>query len=209
MNTFHSQQLFGETYFEKNNNDERYSMDGNPTLSSAERTTSFLSQDKLGKIRNTVSTDAGITDTDRKKVIQGLSNILADSYVLYLKTQNYHWNVTGPHFLSLHTMFMNQYIELALAVDLIAERIRMLGQPAPATFLEFSELTIIKEQRGVQSAEKMIATLYDDQQSIILTIHNANSCAEKCRDFTTVDLLTQRLQVHEKNSWMLRSFASR
>ncbi len=209
MNTFKTRQFFGETYFEKNNNDERYSLDGNPTISSAERASSYLSQEKFGKIGAVASVDIGSTDIERRKVIQGLSNLLADTYVLYLKTQNYHWNVTGPHFFSLHTMFMNQYVELASAVDLIAERIRMLGQPAPATFLEFAELAIVKEQRGVQSAEKMLTTLNDDQEILMRTIRNTNPIAEKCRDYTTVDLLTQRLQVHEKNSWMLRSFSSR
>jgi starvation-inducible DNA-binding protein len=117
--------------------------------------------------------------------------------------------VTGPHFLSLHTLFMNQYSELALAIDVVAERIRMLGQPTPATFLEFSELTSIKEQPGALSAEKMIATLCDDQEILMRTIRKVNPSAEKCNDFTTVDLLTQRLQAHEKNSWMLRSFINR
>ena len=201
--------LLGETYFEKNNDDEHYSLDGKPATSSAERVSSFLSQEKLGKIGTPIKIDMDITNTDRKNVIQGLSNLLADTYVLYLKTQNYHWNVTGPHFLTLHTLFMNQYVELASAVDLIAERIRMLGQPAPATFVEFSKLAIVKEQPGIQSSESMLATLNDDQEILIRTIRNANPSAEKCRDFTTVDLLTRRLQVHEKNSWMLRSLASR
>jgi starvation-inducible DNA-binding protein len=148
----------------------------------------------------------GIAEVDRKKISELLAILLADTYVLYLKTQNYHWNVTGPNFLTLHTMFMLQYNDLALAVDLIAERIRALGEPAPGSFLEFYELANVKEERGVQNAERMITVLNTDQEVLIKTIRGLMPMAEKSHDFTTVDLLTQRLQVHEKNAWMLSSF---
>jgi starvation-inducible DNA-binding protein len=147
----------------------------------------------------------GINEDERKKIAEGLSKLLADTYTLYLKTQNFHWNVTGPMFQMLHTMFEAQYIELAEAVDLIAERIRALGFLAPATYSEFSELSSIKEQRGKIPAEQMIEALVLGQEAIDKTARQLVSIVEKSNDQVTLDLLTQRMQYHEKTAWMLRS----
>ena len=147
----------------------------------------------------------GIEEKDRKAIADGLSRLLADTYTLYLKTHNFHWNVTGPMFQTLHLMFEAQYTELALAVDLIAERIRALGVPAPGTYAEFAELSSIKEDRGPQSAESMIKLLVQGQESVIRTARSIFPIADKAADEPTADLLTQRLQLHEKTAWMLRS----
>lgn len=149
--------------------------------------------------------DIGIEEKDRKDIAQGLSRLLADSYILYVKTHNYHWNVTGPMFQTLHLMFEQQYNELALAVDLIAERIRALGFPAPGTYAEFSELSSIKEERGVPAAQKMIRDLVEGQEAVIRTARSIMPLTEKVNDEPSADLLTQRMQVHEKTAWMLRS----
>ena len=149
----------------------------------------------------------GILEKDCKKMSAGLSLLLADSYILYLKTHNYHWNVTGPNFLSLHQLFMNQYTELALAVDIIAERIRALGFSAPATFIEFNELSSIKEETGVKTDLRMIASLNKSHEVIIRTIRHVLGIANTVKDYSTADLLTQRLNVHEKSAWMLRSLS--
>ena len=140
-----------------------------------------------------------------EKIAQGLSGLLADSYMLYLRTQNFHWNVTGPMFFSLHQLFMLQYQELAIAVDLIAERIRALGFAAPGTFAEFSAISTFDESKGVPTAEGMIELLYQGHVSVALTARQVGALAEKQKDLPTVDLLTQRLNVHEKAAWMLRS----
>lgn len=147
----------------------------------------------------------GIEEKDRKEIVQGLSRLLADTYTLYLKTHNFHWNVTGPMFQTLHLMFETQYNELALAVDLIAERIRALGEPAPATYAEFVELSSIKEERGRVAAEKMIQLLVEGQEQVVRTARSIFPAAEKVGDEPTADLLTQRMQTHEKTAWMLRS----
>lgn len=149
--------------------------------------------------------DIGITESERKTIVLGLSKLLADTYTLYLKTQNFHWNVTGPQFQTLHTMFETQYLNLAEAVDLIAERIRALGFPAPASYSEFSELTSIKEQLGNLSAELMIEGLILGQETVDKTARNLLSTVDKSNDQVTLDLLTQRMQYHEKTAWMLRS----
>lgn len=149
--------------------------------------------------------DIGISEADRAKLAEGLSRLLADSYTLYLKTHNFHWNVTGPMFQTLHLMFEGQYNELALAVDLIAERIRALGVPAPATYHEFLKLTVIKEVAGVPSAKEMIKQLVSGQEAVVNTARSIFSVVEGARDQVTADLLTQRMQVHEKTAWMLRS----
>jgi starvation-inducible DNA-binding protein len=151
----------------------------------------------------------GIEEIDRKKIAGGLSSLLADSYTLYLKTHNFHWNVTGPNFSTLHAMFMTQYTDLATAVDLIAERIRALGFPAPATYAEFSELAAIREHRGVPHAREMIAALLDGQEAVIRTARKLIPLVNEFHDLTTADLLTQRMQIHEKNAWMLRSLLSK
>jgi starvation-inducible DNA-binding protein len=149
--------------------------------------------------------DIGIKDKDRKAIAAGLGKLLADSYTLYLKTHNYHWNVTGPMFNTLHLMFEQQYTELALAVDLIAERIRALGHPAPGSYRAFSELTAIEEETGVPTAEEMIARLVEGQETVVRTARKLFTLVEKANDEPTADLLTQRMQIHEKNAWMLRS----
>ncbi|MGE0763615.1 MAG: Dps family protein [Bdellovibrionales bacterium] len=149
--------------------------------------------------------DIGISESDRKEIAQGLSRLLADTYTLYLKTHNFHWNVKGPMFQTLHLMFETQYNELALAVDLIAERIRALGFPAPGSYQEFAKLTSIKEASGVPSAHDMISQLVEGQESVARTARQIFPAATKVDDQPTADLLTQRLQVHEKTAWMLRS----
>ncbi|GAC1449819.1 MAG: Dps family protein [Chamaesiphon sp.] len=149
--------------------------------------------------------DIGIEENARKEIAEGLSRLLADTYTLYLKTHNFHWNVTGPMFQTLHLMFETQYNELALAVDLIAERIRALGFPAPATYSEFVRLSSIEENVGVPKAEEMIRLLVEGQESVARTARSVFPTAEEVNDQPTADLLTQRLQVHEKTAWMLRS----
>ena len=149
--------------------------------------------------------DIGITKKDREKIAEGLSRLLADSYTLYLKTHNFHWNVTGPMFNTLHVMFMDQYTELWNALDLIAERIRALGFPAPGTYREFSKLTVIKESEGVPNANEMLKQLLAGQEAVTKTARSLLPIVGKCSDEPTADLLTQRMQIHEKNAWMLRS----
>lgn len=151
----------------------------------------------------------GIEEQDREKIAEGLSCLLADTYTLYLKTHNFHWNVTGPMFQTLHLMFETQYNELALAVDLIAERIRALGFPAPGTYSEFSRLSSIKETDGVPKAEAMIKFLVEGQEAVVRTARSIFPVVDKSHDEATADLLTQRMQVHEKTAWMLRSLLER
>ena len=147
----------------------------------------------------------GINQADRTEIADGLSRLLADSYTLYLMTHNFHWNVTGPMFNTLHTMFEGQYTELAMAVDEIAERIRALGEPAPGSYAQFGELTVISEETGTPKAEEMIRQLVEGQEAIARTARSVFPAAEKAGDEPTADLLTQRIQLHEKNAWMLRS----
>lgn len=147
----------------------------------------------------------GIEEQDRREIAEGLSNLLADTYTLYLKTHNFHWNVTGPMFQTLHLMFEQQYNELALAVDLIAERIRALGFPAPGTYKEFSKLSSISEEEGTPSAEEMIRKLVEGQEAVVRTARSVFPVVDRANDEPTADLLTQRMQVHEKTAWMLRS----
>ena len=149
--------------------------------------------------------DIGINAKDRKAIADGLSRLLADTYTLYLKTHNYHWNVTGPMFNTLHLMFEQQYNELALAVDQIAERIRALGYPAPGSYAEYGKLTSIKESTGVPSAEDMIADLVKGQEAVVKTARKVFPAADGANDEPTADLLTQRMDIHEKTAWMLRS----
>jgi starvation-inducible DNA-binding protein len=150
------------------------------------------------------SINIGINDKDRKKIADGLSKLLADTYTLYLKTHNFHWNVTGPMFNTLHLMFEGQYNELALAVDLIAERIRALGYPAPGSYKEFAKLSSIPEAEGVPNAQEMIAQLVAGQEAVTRTARSIFPTVDAA-DEPTADLLTQRMQLHEKNAWMLRS----
>jgi starvation-inducible DNA-binding protein len=149
--------------------------------------------------------DIGIKEGDRQKIAQGLSRLLADTYTLYLKTHNFHWNVTGPMFQTLHLMFEQQYNELALAVDLIAERIRALGYPAPGTYAEFTRLSSIRESKGVPAAEAMLRELVAGQEAVVKTARSVFPLVDKAHDEPSADLLTQRMQVHEKTAWMLRS----
>ncbi len=149
--------------------------------------------------------DIGIAEGDRKAIAEGLSRLLADTYTLYLKTHNFHWNVTGPMFNTLHLMFEQQYTELAMAVDLIAERIRALGFPAPGSYAAYSKLSSIEESEGVPPAEQMIAALVRGNEQVSKTARSVFPAAEKVGDEPTADLLTQRMQVAEKTAWMLRS----
>jgi starvation-inducible DNA-binding protein len=149
--------------------------------------------------------DIGISAKDRAKIAQGLSKLLADTYTLYLKTHNFHWNVKGPMFQTLHLMFEAQYTELALAVDLIAERIRALGFPAPGTYKEYAKLSSIRETDGVPEATQMIRLLVEGQEAVARTARAVFPVVDKAADEPSADLLTQRLQVHEKTAWMLRS----
>ena len=153
----------------------------------------------------TIPIDIGIPEQDRSAIAQGLGKLLADSYTLYLKTHNYHWNVTGPLFNTLHLMFEQQYTELAAAVDVIAERIRALGFPAPGSYRAYSRLTQIQEEEGLPGAEEMIRNLVLGQEAVVRTARQVIPLVEKVSDEATTDLLTQRMQVHEKNAWMLRS----
>ena len=149
--------------------------------------------------------DIGIDEKQREKIAGGLARLLADSYTLYLKTHNFHWNVTGPMFNTLHLMFETQYNELALAVDLIAERIRALGYPAPGTYAEYAKLSSIKEAKGVPAATKMISELVAGQEAVVRTARSIFPLVDKANDEPTADLLTQRMQTHEKTAWMLRA----
>ena len=147
----------------------------------------------------------GIDEKDRAVIAEGLSRLLAVSYTLYLKTHNFHWNVTGPMFNTLHLMFETQYTELALAVDQIAERIRALGFPAPGSYADFSRLSSISEAQGVPTAEDMIRELVEGQEAVVRTARATFPDVDRVSDEPSADLLTQRMQVHEKNAWMLRS----
>lgn len=149
--------------------------------------------------------DLGMPDDDRRAIAAGLSRLLADTYTLYLKTHNFHWNVTGPQFNSLHLMFEGQYTELALAVDMIAERIRALGEPAPGSYSAYAELATIKEAAGVPEASEMVRILSEDQLAVVRTARSIFPVADEAHDEPTCDLLTQRMQIHEKTAWMLRS----
>jgi len=147
----------------------------------------------------------GIDSKDRRKIADGLARLLADSYTLYLKTHNYHWNVEGPMFNSLHTLFEAQYQELAEAVDEIAERIRALGVKAPGSYSDFGKLASLDEAKGGESADEMLRQLVLGQEAVVRTAREIFPIVDKNHDEPTADLLTQRMQTHEKNAWMLRS----
>ncbi|MEM8905088.1 MAG: Dps family protein [Actinomycetota bacterium] len=149
--------------------------------------------------------DIGISETDRVAIAEGLSRVLADSYGLYLKTHNYHWNVVGPMFNTLHLMFEEHYNELALAVDDIAERIRTLGAPAPGTYRQFAELSSLEEDTDEPDALEMVRRLVTSHEAVVRTARSIFPVVEAANDEPTADLLTQRMQVHEKTAWMLRS----
>ena len=149
--------------------------------------------------------DTGISAKDRAAIAKGLSRLLADTYVVYLKTHNFHWNVEGPMFQTLHLMFMDQYTEAWNAIDPIAERIRALGHYAPGSYGQYMKLATVKEAAGVPKAEKMVAELIAGQEAVARTARSVLPLAESANDQPTLDLLTQRLNIHEKNAWMLRS----
>jgi len=149
--------------------------------------------------------DIGISASERAKIAKGLSALLADSYTLYLMTHNFHWNVTGPRFNDLHQMFMGQYTEQWNALDVIAERIRALGHPAPGTYEEFVKLASIREVAGVPSSDEMIRHLVAAQEATARTARKLFPLVNAANDQPTADVLTQRLDVHEKTAWMLRS----
>ncbi len=151
------------------------------------------------------SVSIGIADDQLEQIVHGLSRVLADSYSLYLKTHSYHWNVVGPMFHSLHAMFMDEYTELALAVDEIAERIRALGAPAPGTYRQFAELSVVLEDTDVPDAHEMVRRLVAAHEATARTIRDALPVAEGAPDQVSTDLLVRRLEVHEKTAWMLRS----
>lgn len=153
--------------------------------------------------------DIGISTEDRTAIAHGLSKLLADTYTLYLKTHNFHWNVSGPMFRTLHLMFEEQYTELSLAVDMVAERIRSLDHFAPGSYSQFAALTSISEAEGVPKAEDMIAQLVAGHEAVCRTARALFPVIEQCGDEATGDLITQRLQVHEKTAWMLRSLLVR
>jgi starvation-inducible DNA-binding protein len=149
--------------------------------------------------------DIGISKDARRAIAEGLSRLLADEYTLYLKTHNFHWNVTGPMFQTLHLMFETHYTEAATAVDVVAERIRQLGFPAPGSYRQFAELSSVKEESGVPEAMAMVRLLVKDHETVARTAREVFPLADEARDEPTADLLTQRMQLHEKTAWMLRS----
>lgn len=160
---------------------------------------------KNGNGSQALQIDIGIDAKDRQKIALGLSRVLADTYSLYLKTHNFHWNVEGPMFNTLHLMFMDQYTELWNALDLVAERIRALGFPAPGTNKEFARLASVEETEGQPAAMEMVRLLVKGHETVARTARAAFPAVEKAGDESSADLLTQRLQVHEKTAWMLRS----
>ena len=152
--------------------------------------------------------DIGIDETERKTIAENLGQLLADTYSLYLKTHNFHWNIVGPRFRELHLMFEEQYTELAIAVDDIAERIRALGFPAPGTYSQYAELSSIEETQGVPSAEDMIRILTEDNEAVVRTARRILPSAQKVGDESTASLIADRMVVHEKTAWMIRSLLS-
>ncbi len=152
-----------------------------------------------------MSINIGISTEDRAKIVEGLSRLLADSYTLYLMTHNFHWNVTGPQFNSLHNMFMEQYTEQWNALDIIAERIRALGFPAPGSYKQFMQLTSIEEVSDVPKATEMIKLLVNAHETVARTARGMFDLVDQANDQPTADILTQRLDIHEKTAWMLRS----
>ena len=157
------------------------------------------------EIERSTPINIGISEKDRKSVCKGLNKLLADSYLLYLKTQNYHWNVTGKMFQSLHTLFEEQYLEQAAAIDVVAERIRALGEYAPGSFAAFSKVSSIKEETAIPSTDEMIHNLVQGNEAVVTTAREIVALADECEDDVTTDLMIERMQIHEKNAWMLRS----
>lgn len=156
-----------------------------------------------------IAVNTGIPEKNRIEIAKGLSRFLADSYTLYLKTHNYHWNVTGPMFSTLHIMFEEHYNELAMAVDVIAERIRALGEYAPGSYKSYAKLSQIEESEEVPNAQEMIADLLKGHEAVCRTAREIFPAVESGHDEATADLLTQRIQIHEKTAWMLRSLLAK
>lgn len=154
---------------------------------------------------NTYEMNIGINETDRQAIAQGVGELLADTYTLYLKTHNFHWNIVGPRFHDLHLMFETQYTELAIAVDDVAERIRTLGFPAPGTYSQFSQLSSIDETEGVPDADTMVRILTADNETVVRTARRILPLAQQAGDESTASLISDRMVVHEKTAWMLRS----
>lgn len=152
--------------------------------------------------------DTGIAEPARKEIAEGLSRLLADTYTLYVRTQGYHWNVTGPMFWTLHLLFEEEYIELRDAVDLIAERIRALGHQAPGSFREFASLSSIIEEEAAPEALDMVRRLAQDHEAVIRTAREVVAMAEEGDDLATADLAIKRVEIHEKAAWMLRATAA-
>jgi starvation-inducible DNA-binding protein len=149
--------------------------------------------------------DIGINEADRTNIANGLKHLLADSYTLYLQTHNFHWNVTGMQFRELHLMFEEQYTEMAIAVDDIAERIRTLGVAAPGTYKAFAELSSIKEVDGVPEASEMVALLTKGHEQVVRTCREVLKVAQTADDESTASLVSDRMRLHEKTAWMLRA----
>lgn len=154
---------------------------------------------------NHYNIDIGIDQKERKIIAEGLGYLLADTYTLYLKTHNFHWNVVGPRFRELHLMFEEQYTELATAVDDIAERIRTLGFPAPGTYSQYASLSAIEETEGVPNADEMIRTLTEDNETVVRTARRILPLAQDADDESTASLIADRMVIHEKTAWMIRS----
>ncbi|MEX0796769.1 MAG: Dps family protein [Acidimicrobiia bacterium] len=152
--------------------------------------------------------NTGLSEESRSELAEGLGRLLADTYTLYVKTHGYHWNVTGPMFRTLHLMFEEEYIDLREAVDVIAERIRALGHPAPGSYSEFAELTSVTDEKGVPQAMEMVRNLMEGHESVVRTGRQVVKTAEEAGDVASADLVTQRIDIHEKTAWMLRSTAS-
>ncbi len=165
-------------------------------------------QSNMGIEKPTMPINIGIEEKDRREIAEALSRLQADTFTLYLKTHNFHWNVTGPMFQTLHLMFEQQYNELWTAVDTLAERIRALGVFAPGTYREFADLSSIKEENGIPPAEEMIRLLVEGHETAARTARKGFTISEDAKDAPTADLLTERMQIHEKTAWMLRSLLS-
>jgi starvation-inducible DNA-binding protein len=155
-----------------------------------------------------VELNTGIAEQARKDISEGLARLLADTYTLYLKTQGYHWNVSGPMFRSLHQMFEEEYMDLREAADAIAERILSLGYPAPASYSEFGRLASVPDEEGVPEAMEMVRRLVEGHETVIRTARAVVSTAEAAGDVATADLVTSRIEIHEKTAWMLRATGS-
>jgi len=170
---------------------------------------SSVAKAKLTSVHSDSNLNNGINKGDRKSLALRLSEALSDSYMLYLKTQNVHWNIVGPMFYSVHELTEKQYLDMAEAIDDIAERIRAIGFTAPGSFQEFSQYTIIKESTGKAESESMIASLVEGNEMCARRLREAVAEAEKVDDVKTADLLTDRIGQHEQNAWMLRSLISK